>query len=112
MYTNYTIKERNADKFGVLQSKKKTWNRFLFESKDPPMSGKTLLRKWIGLVEYWLIYRLTCKIYPFVLSRREYNAAVVVTVATAEAENICLKNGLLFHELLRYRSVVVFSFIL
>lgn len=31
----------------------------------------------------------------------EYNAAVIVTVTSAEAENICLKNGLLFHELLR-----------
>mmetsp|Transcript_61952 Transcript_61952/g.108957 ORF Transcript_61952/g.108957 Transcript_61952/m.108957 type:complete len:1520 (-) Transcript_61952:123-4682(-) len=42
------------------------------------MSGKTFLKKWIG----------------------EYNAAVIVTVTSAEAENICLKNGLLFHELL------------
>mmetsp|Transcript_14452 Transcript_14452/g.21723 ORF Transcript_14452/g.21723 Transcript_14452/m.21723 type:complete len:1460 (-) Transcript_14452:198-4577(-) len=30
----------------------------------------------------------------------EYTSPVVVTVATAEAEAICLKNGLLFHELL------------
>ena len=35
------------------------------------------------------------------INDREYNAVVVGTVATAEAENICLKNGLLFHELLR-----------
>jgi hypothetical protein len=32
----------------------------------------------------------------------EYTSPVVVTVATAEAEAICLKNGLLFHELLRF----------
>ena len=41
--------------------------------------------------------------------RREYNAAVVVTVATAEAENMCLKNGLLFHELLRYAREQYFT---
>ena len=42
------------------------------------MSTRPLLTKWIG----------------------EFCAPVVVTVATAEVENICLKNGLLLHELL------------
>jgi len=27
---------------------------------------------------------------------------VVITVTTPEVEDICLKNGLLFHEMLRY----------
>jgi hypothetical protein len=31
----------------------------------------------------------------------EYTSPVVVTIATAEVESICLKNGLLLHELLR-----------
>lgn len=31
----------------------------------------------------------------------EYCAPVIATVSTAEVEGICLKNGLLFHELLR-----------
>ena len=42
------------------------------------MSTRPLLSKWIG----------------------DYCAPVVVTVATAEVENICLKNGLLLHEIL------------
>ena len=42
------------------------------------MTSRPLLSKWIG----------------------EFCAPVVVTVATAEVENICLKNGLLLHELL------------
>ena len=42
------------------------------------MSTRPLLTKWIG----------------------EFCAPVVVTVATAEVENICLKNWLLLHELL------------
>jgi hypothetical protein len=42
------------------------------------MTSRPLLQKWIG----------------------EFCAPVVVTVATAEVESICLKNGLLLHELL------------
>lgn len=42
------------------------------------MSARPLLTKWIG----------------------EYCAPVVVTVATAEVESICLLNGLLLHEIL------------
>lgn len=42
------------------------------------MSTRPLLNKWIG----------------------EFCAPVVVTVATAEVESICLRNGLLLHELL------------
>lgn len=33
---------------------------------------------------------------------REFNAPVIITVTTPEAERLCLKNGLLFHEMLRY----------
>jgi len=36
----------------------------------------------------------------FLLNCSEYNACVAVTVTTAQVENKCLKNGLLFHELL------------
>jgi hypothetical protein len=36
----------------------------------------------------------------------EYCAPVVLTFASAEVEKICLKNGLLFHELLRYALLV------
>lgn len=42
------------------------------------MAARPLLSKWIG----------------------EFCAPVVVTVATAEVESICLRNGLLLHELL------------
>lgn len=43
----------------------------------------------------------------------EYTSPVVVTIATAEVESICLKNGLLFHELLRYQIIDwIFSFFL
>lgn len=42
------------------------------------MASRSLIQRWVG----------------------EYCAPVVVTVTTAEAEAISLKNGLLFHELL------------
>ena len=32
-------------------------------------------------------------------------APVVITVSTNKAENLCLKNGLLFHELLRFKNI-------
>jgi hypothetical protein len=35
---------------------------------------------------------------------RDFCVPVVVTLATAEVEKICLQNGLLLHELLRYEA--------
>jgi hypothetical protein len=42
------------------------------------------------------------KLVWLVCAHSDYCAPVVGTVVTGEVERICLKNGLLFHELLRY----------
>ena len=59
-------------------------------------------QKTISRVEVKLTF--LCKMPPKSLLNKwfvEYATPVVVTVTTENAENISLKNGLLFHELLR-----------
>jgi hypothetical protein len=48
-----------------------------------------------------VILLFCCHLNILIAYCSEYCAPVVVTLTTLEAENVCLKNGLLFHELLR-----------
>ncbi len=47
--------------------------------------------------------------FSFSFDFSEYCAPVVITLASEEAERICLHNGLLLHELLRYSYTLIFA---